>query len=125
MNRRFLFLAGIAGALGVATGALGSHTLRDRLGPEGLATWETAVRYHLIHAVGLVFVALLLDRRPSRLVSAIGWLFLAGIVLFSGSLYVLALDGPGWVGPVTPVGGVCLIAGWVALAGAGLRGSRS
>jgi uncharacterized membrane protein YgdD (TMEM256/DUF423 family) len=125
VNRRFLALAGIAGALGVATGALGSHALRSRLDASGLLAWETAVRYHLVHALALGLVALLLERRPSRRVAAAGFLFAAGIVLFCGSLYALALSAPRWIGPITPIGGLSFLAGWVCLALAGLGRPRA
>lgn len=121
MNRRFLVLAGAAGAVGVAAGALGGHALAERLSPKDLATFETGVRYHLVHAPMLAIVALLMGRLSTRFLSFAGWAFLAGIVLFSGSLYALALSGPRWVGPLTPIGGAAFIAGWLSLAAAGLR----
>lgn len=100
------------GALGVALGAFGAHGLEARVtDPAQLEWWHTAARYHLLHAVALLGVA----AHPARPRVA-GWLFVAGIAIFSGSLYVMALTGLRWLGAITPIGGVCLIAGWVALA---------
>lgn len=116
MRDTLLFTGAALAALGVALGAFGAHGLRSRLG-EAIATWETAVFYHLIHALAVVVVAALARGFPelSGLRTA-GWLFCAGIVLFSGSLYLLALGGPRLLGPVTPLGGVAFIAGWAWLA---------
>ena len=107
--------------LGVALGAFGAHGLRERLTPEMLATFETGVRYHFIHALGLFAVAWAATRWPGALVGAAGWLFVAGIVIFSGSLYLLSISGIRWLGAITLIGGVCMIAGWVLLAAAALR----
>ncbi|MEQ8484758.1 MAG: DUF423 domain-containing protein [Pseudomonadales bacterium] len=126
-GRALLALASLFGATGVALGALGAHALRGALGADAGAVWQTATLYHLLHAVALLVVALTALRagtaglRTSALHLA-GWAFAAGIVLFCGSLYLLALDGPRWLGPVTPVGGVAFIAGWLALLLAGVRG---
>ena len=87
--------------------------VRERLAPEQLSSWETAVSYHLLHAVLLAALAWSAGGRPIGLPAA---LFTAGILLFSGSIYVLVLGGPRWLGPVTPIGGLSLIAGWIALA---------
>jgi uncharacterized membrane protein YgdD (TMEM256/DUF423 family) len=106
-------LAGLAGAAGVALGAFGAHALAAKLDASALTTWETGVRYHLVHALALLLAAYLADRGP--LYAAAGFLFAAGIVLFSGSLYGLALGGPRWLGPVTPLGGVSFILGWLAI----------
>lgn len=104
------------GALGVAAGAFGAHGLRGRLTPEMLAVFETGVRYQLIHALALLAVAWAGTRWASSAITAAGWLFVAGIVLFSGSLYALCLTGIRWLGAVTPFGGAVFIAGWLALA---------
>ena len=118
----FLSLGALAAALGVALGAFGAHALKARLGADLLAVWQTAVQYHLWHALGLVGIGLLAQHLPeSGPLRLAGWLMLAGIVLFSGSLYVLALSGMRWLGAVTPFGGACFIAGWLALAYAVLR----
>ncbi len=122
MERTFFGLGAVFAFLGVALGAFGSHGLRGTLPPSGMVTFETAVRYQLLHALGLLAVAWVSSRWPSGAVHAAGWLMAAGIVLFSGSLYALALTGPRWVGVVTPVGGVCLLTAWGLLAWAALRG---
>ena len=119
--RWLLALAGLAGATGVAVGAFAAHALRARLTPQALGWIETGVQYHLIHAVALLGMAALALWRPSRLVAWTGALWAVGIVLFSGSLYVLALTG--WRGVVyaTPIGGTLFIVGWVLLVVAALR----
>lgn len=104
------------GALGVAAGAFGAHALRQRLEPPMLEVFETGARYQLLHAVVMVAAAAALERRPSRLLAAAGWLFGIGIVLFSGSLYAVSLAGATAWGAVTPFGGVCFLAGWSCLA---------
>ncbi len=101
-------------------GALGAHKLRPLLEAQGhVATWDTAVLYHLLHSVGLLALALYLHRdsppATARRLGRAAGLFAGGITLFSGSLYLLALGGPRWLGPVTPVGGLCLLAGWLAV----------
>lgn len=107
----------LLGAAAVAIGAFGAHGLKGRVSPEQVGVFETAARYHLIHALAIVAVAWVCDRLPgSFVVQASGWLFLGGITLFSGSLYVLVLTGARWLGAVTPLGGVGLIGGWIALA---------
>ena len=106
-------------------GAFGAHALRSRLTESALSTWETGVQYHLIHALALVAIGLFLRLSPPAeaptAVLVAGWLFLLGIFLFSGSPYVLALGGPRLFGPITPLGGVAFIAGWIALLVAALR----
>lgn len=109
--------------LGVALGAFGAHGLRGRLSGEMLAVFETGVRYHFIHALGLFAVSWAASRWPGPLVGAAGWLFVAGILIFSGSLYVLSIGGVRWLGAVTPLGGLCMIAGWGLLAAVALRAS--
>ena len=111
-------LGAVLGLLGVAAGAFGAHALRGRLSAELLQVFETGARYQLIHALALVGVALAGERRASRALTAAGWLFVAGIVLFSGSLYALALTNIRVWGAVTPLGGLCFLAGWAALAAA-------
>lgn len=115
-------IGAIAGALGVALGAFGAHGLKARVGPDLLDVWDTAARYHLIHAVALLAAAWAGERWPGAAAGVAAWLFLAGIVLFSGSLYALVLSGVRTFGAITPVGGVCLIAGWLSLALAAWRG---
>ena len=124
MERTSLILAAIFGGLGVALGAFGAHALRDRLAAEMLAIFETGVRHQMYHALALFGVAFAAARWPtSALPVAAGWLFAAGILVFSGSLYVLAVSGVRWWGAVTPIGGVALIAGWICLLIVALRGS--
>jgi uncharacterized membrane protein YgdD (TMEM256/DUF423 family) len=113
--------AGLA-AVGVALGAFGAHGLRQRLSADMVAVWETGVRYHLVHALGLLAVAWAAERWPSPWTSAAGWLFVAGIAVFAGSLYLLVLTGQRWLGAVTPIGGLAFIMGWLFLAWAALRG---
>ena len=117
----FLVLGALNGALSVALGAFGAHALRARLDPRALEIFETAVRYQSTHAVALLAVALLLARRPTALLAASGWAFTAGILIFSGSLYLLSLTGVGRWGAVAPIGGTALILGWVLLALGGVR----
>jgi uncharacterized membrane protein YgdD (TMEM256/DUF423 family) len=117
MSRTFLFLGAMLGFLGVAGGAFGAHALRARLSPDMLAVFETGVRYHMYHALAVLLVGAILGRQESsRLAATAGWLFIVGIVFFSGSLYALALTGVGTLGAVTPIGGVLFLAGWLCLA---------
>jgi uncharacterized membrane protein YgdD (TMEM256/DUF423 family) len=109
-----LVIAAVVGASGVALGAFGAHGLRSRLDEAALATWQTAVLYHLIHALALLALVLF-ARATGRSVTVPASLFGAGIVLFSGSLYLLALTGARWLGPVTPFGGLAFLAGWLSL----------
>ncbi len=122
MDRTFLILGALLAAAGVAAGAFAAHGLRGRLSAEMLAVFETGVRYHLIHALGLLAVGWADTQWPSGAVTAAGWLLVAGIVLFSGSLYLLALGSPRALGIVTPVGGLAFILGRVALAFGAWRG---
>lgn len=115
--RLALTLGALVAFLAVALGAFGAHALKDRLAPDMTAIWQTAVQYHGWHALALLAAGLVLLQRPDATAIAIaGWLFLAGVVLFSGSLYALALTGVRGFGAVTPVGGVALLAGWAAFA---------
>ena len=118
MGARFaLVLGALAMALAVALGAFGAHALKARLAPEALDIWRTGVTYHAWHALALVAVGLLMLHAPgSGALRVAGWLFAAGIVLFGGSLYALALGAPRALGAVTPFGGLAFIAGWVAFA---------
>ena len=116
MERRFFALGSLSALVGVAAGAFGAHALKARLAPELLAAFETGVRYQLVHSLALLAVAWAVVRWPGRATMAAGVLFLAGIVLFSGSLYALALTGSRALGIVTPFGGAAFIAGWACLA---------
>ncbi len=114
-SRYWIGLGAVFGLLSVAAGALGVHALRDVLDAGALNTFQTATRFQMYHALALVLTGLLFDRWRSRMLAAAGWLFTAGVVLFCGSLYILALTGTGVFGAVAPVGGASLIGGWVLL----------
>jgi uncharacterized membrane protein YgdD (TMEM256/DUF423 family) len=123
---RLLFAAGaLSAAIGVAAGAFAAHGLKSRLGPDALAVFETGARYQLFHALGMLAAAWAAARYDTDTATWGGWLLLAGTVLFSGSLYLLALTGVRWLGLVTPFGGVAFIVGWVLLALAALRGGAA
>lgn len=122
MANRWLATGAVLAGLGVAAGAFGTHALGSRLSPDLLEVFETATRYHLLHAVALTVVGLAARRDVAgRLWNAAGWLFTAGIVVFGGSLYLLALTGARWLGAVTPIGGACFLAGWAVVAVAAAR----
>ncbi len=115
----WVWIGSVLGFLGVAAGAFGAHGLRAILSPERLQIFEVAVRYQMYHALALLGVGILLARLStdgSVWLSAAGWLFVAGAVLFSGSLYALSLSGTTWLGAITPLGGLAFLAGWLALA---------
>jgi uncharacterized membrane protein YgdD (TMEM256/DUF423 family) len=115
VDRTFLLLGALAGLTGVGLGAFGAHALRARLSPEMLAVFETGVRYQMYHAVAVLVVALGMARSSGWLMSLAGWLFVVGIVLFSGSLYLLAITGTTRLGVITPFGGIAFLAGWTCL----------
>jgi uncharacterized membrane protein YgdD (TMEM256/DUF423 family) len=117
MDRTFLLLGSVFGFLGVAFGAFGAHALRARLSAEMLGVFETGVRYQMYHVFAVLLVAAAIGKvGNARLLVIAGWLFVAGIVLFSGSLYALALTGSRGLGAITPVGGLLFLAGWAVLA---------
>ena len=127
MLTTFARIGAIYGFLGVALGAFGAHALRDRISPEWLSVYQTGVQYHLIHALALLFVGVLTDRltgTAARTARLSGTLFAVGILLFSGSLYALALTGFRKLGIITPFGGVCFLTGWALLAVAVSRRER-
>lgn len=116
------FAAGaVAGALGVILGAFGAHGLKERVAADLLAVFETGVRYHLVHALALLAVGWAAERWGGGWIQLAGWAFVVGILVFSGSLYLLALTGARWWGAVTPIGGVAFILGWIGLAVGALR----
>lgn len=121
-DRLFATLGAASAFVAVAAGAFGAHALRARLSPDLLAVFETGARYQMYHALGLLAVAWAVTRWPSPWPPRAGWLFLAGTVLFSGSLYALALSGIRWLGAITPLGGLAFLAGWLCLAFAASRG---
>jgi uncharacterized membrane protein YgdD (TMEM256/DUF423 family) len=121
MQKLFLSLGGSFAALGVILGAFGAHALKEKLAPEQLQVFETGVRYEMYHAFALVVVALLYDKFNQQYLNYSGYLFIAGILFFSGSLYLLAsknllgIESWGFLGPITPLGGLCFISGWIFL----------
>lgn len=121
MDRTFFALGSLLAGIAVAAGAFGAHALRARLSPADLATFETGARYQMYHALALLAVAWAVQQWPGPLPRAAGWLFVAGIVVFSGSLYALVLTGQRWLGAVTPLGGVAFIVGWGCLVVAAMR----
>jgi uncharacterized membrane protein YgdD (TMEM256/DUF423 family) len=116
MDRVFVLCGALSAFIAVAAGAFGAHALRARLGPDLLAVFETAARYQMYHALALIAVAWTASRWAAPQIRAAGWLFVAGTILFSGSLYLLALTGVRGLGAVTPFGGLCFLAGWLLLA---------
>jgi uncharacterized membrane protein YgdD (TMEM256/DUF423 family) len=116
VDRTLFAIGALSAFLAVAAGAFGAHGLRARLSPESLVVFETASRYQMYHALGLLAAAWAVARWPSGPARWAGWLFVAGTVLFSGSLYALAVSGIRWLGAITPLGGVAFLAGWLMLA---------
>ena len=117
MDRTFFLIASLFGGLSVALGAFGAHALRDRIEASLLANYQTGVSYMFYHALALFAVAWAISRWPgSNLPVWAGWLFVLGIAIFSGSLFVMAFTGLRWLGAITPIGGVAFIAGWLLLA---------
>jgi len=116
MDKTFMFIGALMGGVGVAIGAFGAHGLKGRLSPDMLAVFETGVRYHMYHALAILATAALMSRLDGRAVHVAGWSFTAGIFIFSGSLYALALTGTTMLGAITPIGGVAFLLGWAALA---------
>ncbi len=132
MQKRFLVFSGFSGAIAVALGAMGAHYLKSKLETgliteTNLQTFETGVQYQILHSIVILVIALLADRSTNKLLPKAGYCFMAGIVLFSGSLYLLSIGGLmgptniHWLGPITPIGGLFLITGWVLLAFAGIK----
>ncbi|NCG41565.1 MAG: DUF423 domain-containing protein [Actinobacteria bacterium] len=116
MNKFIIILAGINGFLAVSIGAFAAHMLRDRLSPELLNTFQTGVQYHMYHALGLFGIGLMMLNFPaSHLLRISAYLLMAGIVLFSGSLYLLSITGIRWLGAITPLGGLCFLTAWALI----------
>ncbi len=123
MSKLFLVLGSINGFLAAALGAFGAHGLKARISPELLAVYHTAVQYHTTHALALLAVGIVAHWLPGSVqLQWAGWLFLVGIILFSGSLYLLSAAGLVWLGAVTPIGGTAFLAGWILFAVAAFRG---
>lgn len=118
MDRTFFLIGALSAFVGVAAGAFGAHGLKERLSAEMLAVFEIGVRYQMYHAFALIVSAWAQTRWPGSLANASGWLFVAGTIIFSGSLYALSLTGQRWLGAITPIGGLAFLAGWLCLAGA-------
>ncbi len=118
MVRVFLAIAAILGGLAVAGGAFASHALRAQLSDRALEIFETGVRYQMYHALALLLIALLLQQAEAAqsLLTTSGWAFVAGVAIFSGSLYALSLSGVKWLGAITPIGGAAFLLGWGCLA---------
>ena len=118
----FIILGSLNALIGVALGAFGAHGLKTKVAPEMLTVWNTAVQYHLIHALGLLLIGILFHLMPNApLIKTAGWAILLGIVLFSGSLYALVLTGTKPLGIITPIGGVAFLVGWLLIAIAAWR----
>lgn len=122
LDRTFFALGSLLALLGVAAGAFAAHALKRHLTAQQLDTWETGARYHVYQSLGLLAVAWAVTRWPGSTTTAAGWLFVAGVILFSGSLYLLALTNVRALGAITPLGGVCFVVGWGLLAVAAWRG---
>ncbi|MGM3309450.1 DUF423 domain-containing protein [Anabaena sp. WFMT] len=118
MTQIFLTVAAIFGGLSVAGGAFGAHALREKISDRALEIFDTGARYQMYHALALLFVAMLMSRTPSPPLTLVasGWLFIAGVVIFSGSLYAISLTGIKSLGAIAPLGGLALMSGWLALA---------
>jgi uncharacterized membrane protein YgdD (TMEM256/DUF423 family) len=123
MDRIFFGVGALSALISVAAGAFGAHALRGRLAPDYLAVFETAARYQMYHALALFAVAWAITRWPGPLPVWAGWLFVGGTVVFSGSLYILALSGIRWFGAITPLGGAAFLAGWLCLMVSAVRNS--
>ncbi|WP_172371269.1 DUF423 domain-containing protein [Sporosarcina jiandibaonis] len=123
----FIIAGAVNAAIAVMLGAFGAHALKEKLSEHYLAIWETAVQYQMFHALGLIAIGILMSSSligPITQLTWAGWLLLAGIIIFSGSLYVLSLSGIGVLGAITPIGGVAFIIGWIMLIIAALKFSN-
>jgi uncharacterized membrane protein YgdD (TMEM256/DUF423 family) len=122
MDSTFFVVGCLSALVAVAAGAFGAHSLREVVAPDLLPTFETGARYQMYHALALIVVSFAAVRWPGPATSLAGWLFIAGTLLFSGSLYLLVVTGLRWLGAITPLGGVAFIVGWASLAYAAWRG---
>jgi uncharacterized membrane protein YgdD (TMEM256/DUF423 family) len=122
VSKLFVLLGAASGFVAVAAGAFGAHALKSRVSTDMLSVFEVGARYQMYHALALFAVAWVAARWPGPAALAAGWLFVAGTVLFSGSLYLLALTGVRWLGAITPLGGAAFLAGWLCLGWAAWRG---
>jgi uncharacterized membrane protein YgdD (TMEM256/DUF423 family) len=122
MAKLFITLASLSGMLAVVFGAFGAHGLKGKLDDQALKVFETAVQYHFYHTFALLVVGVIALNQPqTALLKSSGWLFVIGIIVFSGSLYLLSLTGVRWLGAITPLGGLAFIAGWACLAATGWK----
>ena len=122
MAKLFITLASLSGMLAVLFGAFGAHALKERLDEHALTVFETAVQYHFYHTLALLVVGVMALSQPqAALLKSSGWLFVIGILVFSGSLYLLSFTGMRWLGAITPFGGLAFIAAWACLAAAGWK----
>ena len=122
MAQLFITLASLSGMLAVVFGAFGAHALKGKLDDQALKVFETAVQYHFYHTFALLVVGVIALNQPQTvLLKSSGWSFVIGILVFSGSLYLLSLTGVRWLGAITPLGGLALIAGWACLAATGWK----
>ena len=122
MAKLFITLASLSGMLAVVFGAFGAHALKGKLDDQALKVFETAVQYHFYHTFALLVVGVIALNQPqTMLLKSSGWLFVIGILVFSGSLYLLSLTGVRWLGAITPLGGLAFIAGWACLAATGWK----
>ena len=122
MAKLFITLASLSGMLAVVFGAFGAHALKGKLDDQALKVFETAVQYHFYHTFALLVVGVIALNQPqSVLLKSSGWLFVVGVLVFSGSLYLLSLTGVRWLGAITPLGGLALLAGWACLAATGWK----
>ena len=122
MQNLFFAFGSASSLLGVVFGAFGAHALKSKLSPDMLETFEVAVRYQIYHGLGLIAAAWAVSQWQNQLTAASGWFFFAGILIFSGSLYVLSFTGFRWLGAITPIGGLAFIVGWGCLTIAAIRG---
>ena len=122
MAKLFITLASLSGMVAVMFGAFGAHALKNRLDDYALGVFETAVQYHFYHSLALLAVGILALSQPqTALLKTSGWLFILGVLVFSGSLYLLSITGVKWLGAVTPLGGLAFIGGWACLAAVGWK----
>ena len=132
MKKRFLVFAGFSGAIAVGLGAMAAHLLKSKIetgliNETNLETFETAARYQMYHSIVLLVLAFIIDKNATKLLNKAGYCFMAGIVLFSGSLYLLStakligMSSVKWLGPITPIGGLFFISGWILLAFVGIK----
>ncbi|HEY6130725.1 MAG TPA: DUF423 domain-containing protein [Halioglobus sp.] len=122
MAKLFITLASLSGMLAVVLGAFGAHAIKGKLNAYSLDVFETAVQYHFYHSIALLAVGVIALNQPqTTMLKSSGWLFFLGILVFSGSLYLLSITGIRWLGAITPIGGLAFIGGWACLAATGWK----